>query len=68
MSTAKPPVSNKQALKAAETLLAYYKGCAKRAVLNEFFDTMVSNLQREIYRIPARAPLSARRSYAGEKP
>lgn len=54
------PISNKQALKAAETLLAYYKGCAKRAVMNEFFDTMVVNLHREIMRIPAREPLGKR--------
>lgn len=55
------PVTNAQALKAAKMLLEYYKACGDRAVLNEFFDSMVVRLGHEIERIPAREPLKPRR-------
>lgn len=51
------PVTNAQALKAAKTLLAYYKAVGDRAGLNELFDMMAVRLAQEIERIPDREPL-----------
>lgn len=54
----KPIPTNRQALKAAELLHAYYKELGRRMVLDPFCDRMVASLSHEIDAIPKRSPLT----------